>query len=113
MRSSSCAPKHLLPLLRNRPVANSPACPTVNLAVAMAQKPGIKVGLVDADVYGPSIPTMLNLTGAEEPPVNGGVRLLVWRGIISRMPMTPHGGIRSIERRADLACGRARLQPGK
>lgn len=33
---------------------------TINLAVALAQK-GIKVGVVDADVYGPSIPIMMGL----------------------------------------------------
>ena len=33
---------------------------TVNLAVAMAEK-GLKVGLLDSDIYGPSIPMMLGL----------------------------------------------------
>jgi ATP-binding protein involved in chromosome partitioning len=35
---------------------------SVNLAVALAAK-GLKVGLIDADLYGPSIPTMMGLVG--------------------------------------------------
>jgi len=71
-----------------------------NLAVALAKK-GARVGLVDTDIYGPSVPTMFGLAG-ERPRVNDaqlivplekyGVKLLsmgflvdsneavVWRG---------------------------------
>ncbi|THF94026.1 hypothetical protein TEA_020435 [Camellia sinensis var. sinensis] len=37
-----------------------------NLAVALANKCRLKVGLLDADVYGPSIPTMMKLHGKPE-----------------------------------------------
>jgi len=39
----------------------------VNLALALANQGQKKVGLLDADVYGPSIPTMMNLAGQEAP----------------------------------------------
>lgn len=50
----------------------------VNLAAALARS-GLKVGLLDADVYGPSVPRMLGITGAPEP---AGGRL---------KPMEAHG----------------------
>ena len=42
----------------------------VNLAVAMAQNLGLRIGVLDADVYGPSIPRLLNLHG--KPRVGSG-----------------------------------------
>ena len=58
----------------------------VNLAYALARA-GSKVGLLDADVYGPSIPRMVRVTDSEEnaeaadanviiPPVANGVKIL-------------------------------------
>ncbi len=41
----------------------------VNLAVALARK-GLRVGLMDADVYGPNVPRMLGVD--ELPPTHGG-----------------------------------------
>ncbi|MFP7696567.1 Mrp/NBP35 family ATP-binding protein [Trueperella sp. LYQ143] len=71
---------------------------TVNLAVAMAAQ-GLKVGLVDADIYGFSIPTMMGVSTPPQvvdnmiiPPVAHGVKTIsigmfmqengpvVWRG---------------------------------
>ncbi|MDR1075632.1 MAG: iron-sulfur cluster carrier protein ApbC [Xanthomonadaceae bacterium] len=40
---------------------------TVNLALALRQK-GARVGILDADVYGPSIPAMLGLSGRPHSP---------------------------------------------
>lgn len=40
---------------------------TVNLAISLSRlKGGLAVGLLDADVYGPSIPKMMNLHGQPE-----------------------------------------------
>jgi len=76
---------------------------TANIAVTLAQM-GCKVGILDADIYGPSIPTMFDMEGARplsvqvdgkskmEPVENYGVRVLsigfftkpeqavIWRG---------------------------------
>ncbi len=76
---------------------------TTNIAVTL-EKMGFKVGVLDADIYGPSIPTMLDTSGAKplsvevdgknlmEPIQNYGVKMLsigyfsganqavVWRG---------------------------------
>ena len=71
---------------------------SANLAVALAET-GARVGLLDADIYGPSIPTILGITASPQPgtrgilPVNAyGVKVIssgfflrpdqavVWRG---------------------------------
>ncbi|MFZ2488611.1 MAG: Mrp/NBP35 family ATP-binding protein [Anaerolineae bacterium] len=83
---------------------------SVNLAVALAQQ-GAKVGILDADIYGPNIPTMMGLTadnmpdpvgGKLVPPLAYGVEVMsmgflipkgeavIWRG-----PML-HGAIRQL-----------------
>ncbi|MEN1939528.1 iron-sulfur cluster carrier protein ApbC [Luteimonas sp. MJ174] len=51
----------------------------VNLALALAGD-GARVGILDADVYGPSIPTMLGLSGRPESPDNKSI-----------LPMRAHG----------------------
>ncbi|KAJ0239285.1 ATP binding protein-like [Hirschfeldia incana] len=46
----------------------------VNLAVALANKCGLKIGLLDADVYGPSVPIMMNLN--QKPQVNQDMKMI-------------------------------------
>jgi hypothetical protein len=45
----------------------------VNIAVALAKEFKLKVGLLDADIYGPSIPTMMHLD--EKPEVSEGITI--------------------------------------
>ena len=51
----------------------------VNLALALAAD-GLKVGILDADVYGPSVPTMLGLSGRPDSPDGKSI-----------VPMRAHG----------------------
>jgi ATP-binding protein involved in chromosome partitioning len=68
----------LLPLVKNIvPVASGKggvgkSTVSANLAVALA-KMGARVGLMDADVYGPSIPTIM---GADTPPTSENGRII-------------------------------------
>lgn len=67
----------------------------VNVAVSLAQS-GAKVGLIDADIYGPNDPTMLGLADAQvmvqqtpqgdrlEPAFNHGVKLVSMAFLIDR-----------------------------
>ncbi|HEX5662187.1 MAG TPA: iron-sulfur cluster carrier protein ApbC [Xanthomonadaceae bacterium] len=58
-------------------VGKSPTA--VNLALALAGE-GARVGLLDADIYGPSIPTMLGLSGRPDSPDGKAI-----------LPMRAHG----------------------
>src|SRR5690606_4141951 len=51
----------------------------VNLALALAAD-GARVGVLDADIYGPSIPTMLGLSGRPDSPDGKSI-----------LPMRAHG----------------------
>ncbi|CAD5328449.1 unnamed protein product [Arabidopsis thaliana] len=46
----------------------------VNLAVALANKCELKIGLLDADVYGPSVPIMMNIN--QKPQVNQDMKMI-------------------------------------
>ena len=52
----------------------------VNLALALAAE-GASVGVLDADVYGPSIPTMLGLSGKPESPDGKSIQPMRAHGI--------------------------------
>lgn len=52
----------------------------VNLALALASE-GASVGILDADIYGPSVPTMLGVHGRPESPDNQSMNPLIGHGI--------------------------------
>src|SRR5689334_3664688 len=99
------ASKRALPVMDSRPAAPRPAAPTpvaypnlgtiiavssgkggvgkttvaTNLAVALAAQ-GARVGLMDADIYGPNVPRMM---GVDEPPpvINEKIMPLIAHGV--------------------------------
>jgi ATP-binding protein involved in chromosome partitioning len=52
----------------------------VNLALALAAE-GASVGMLDADIYGPSLPMMLGISGRPESPDNTSMNPLIGHGI--------------------------------
>ncbi len=52
----------------------------VNLALALAAE-GARVGMLDADIYGPSQPTMLGITGRPESPDGQSLEPMVGHGL--------------------------------
>jgi len=69
-RSLSCIKNKLLVMSGKGGVGKSSLA--VNLAVGLSQR-GYKVGLMDVDLHGPSIPRMLGLNGQPPMPQNAGI----------------------------------------
>ena len=69
-RETSSHGKNVLPNIRNFVMVSSgkggvgKTTTTVNLAIALAQQ-GKRVGLLDADIYGPNIPRMMGIEGVQ------------------------------------------------
>jgi len=117
-RESSSKGKNIAPQVKNFLMVSSgkggvgKSTTSVNIAIALAMS-GKKVGLLDADIYGPNIPRMLGLEGVK-PEVNGnkvlplkayGIEMmsmgslmedgqsLIWRGaMIMKADMPPGTG---------------------
>jgi len=74
-RESSSKGKNIAPQVKNFVMVSSgkggvgKSTSSVNLAIALAMQ-GKKVGLLDADIYGPNVPRMLGVEGVK-PEVNG------------------------------------------
>jgi len=91
VRSRETAPQDLLPDVKHVVAIASgkggvgKSTTAVNLAIALAQT-GAKTGLLDADIYGPSIPKMMGCQG-EKPLVEGQKLIPIRRYGISLMSL--------------------------
>jgi len=85
-RETSSKGKNLAPQIKNFVMVSSgkggvgKSTTTVNLAIALA-KQGKKVGVMDADIYGPNIPRMLGLEGQSPEIIGNKVKPMVSCGV--------------------------------
>lgn len=85
-KSNSQSGKNIAPHVKNFVMVSSgkggvgKTTTTVNLAIAMASQ-GKKVGLLDADIYGPNIPRMLGLVGKSPEIVGQKVKPMLAYGV--------------------------------
>ncbi len=85
-KETSSKGKNIVPHIKNFIMVSSgkggvgKSTTTVNLAVALAMQ-GKKVGLLDADIYGPNIPRMMGVDGQQPEIVGNKVKPLLSHGV--------------------------------